>query len=291
MKPAQQPLQGIALLLLAVACFATLDSTVKYLSLSLPVLLAVWFRYLFQALAMSAVVLPTRGWRSLRTGHPRLHLLRGLMLLVVSTLAFFSLSLMPVGEFTAIIMLTPMVTTLLARLLLKEAVSPLRWLLIGGGFVGALLVAQPGGATSGLGVGLALCTTLANSLYQILTSRLARSEDALKLNFYTGWIGALALSAALPLFWQPLRGLELLVLLCLVGFSGTLGHFLFGAAFGRAPAATLAPYLYAQIGFAMLAGWLVFGHVPGRIELAGIGLIAVCGALAAWLAARVPRPA
>ncbi len=61
MKPAQQPLQGIALLLLAVACFATLDSTVKYLSLSLPVLLAVWFRYLFQALAMSAVVLPTRG--------------------------------------------------------------------------------------------------------------------------------------------------------------------------------------------------------------------------------------
>lgn len=285
------PLQGIALLLLAVACFAVLDSTVKYLSLSLPVLLAVWFRYLFQALAMSAVVLPTRGWRSLRTSHPRLHLLRGILLLVVSTLAFFSLSLMPVGEFTAIIMLTPMVTTLLARLFLKESVSLLRWLLVGGGFIGALLVAQPGGATPGWGVLLALCTTLMNSCYQVLTSRLARTEDALTLNFYTGWVGALCLSAALPLFWQPLQGLELLGLLCLVGLSGTVGHFLFGAAFGRAPAATLAPYLYAQIGFAMLAGWLVFGHVPGPVELAGIALIACCGSLAAWIAARVPRPA
>jgi drug/metabolite transporter (DMT)-like permease len=291
MKPAQHPLQGIALLLLAVACFAVLDSTVKHLSLSLPVLLAVWFRYLFQALAMSAVVLPTRGWRSLRTEHPRLHLLRGILLLVVSTLAFFSLSLMPVGEFTAIIMLTPMVTTLLARLFLKESVSLLRWLLVGGGFIGALLVAQPGGATPGWGVLLALCTTLMNSCYQVLTSRLARTEDALTLNFYTGWVGALSLSAALPLFWQPLQGLELLGLLCLVGLSGTVGHFLFGAAFGRAPAATLAPYLYAQIGFAMLAGWLVFGHVPGPVELAGIALIACCGSLAAWIAARVPRPA
>ncbi len=285
---AARPLQGIALLLLAVACFAVLDSTVKYLSLSLPVLLTVWFRYLFQALAMSAVVLPTRGWRSLRTGHPRLHLLRGLLLLAVSTLAFFSLSLMPVGEFTAIIMLTPMVTTLLARLFLKEAVSPLRWLLVGGGFVGALLVAQPGGATPGLGILLALCTTLTNSLYQVLTSRLARSEDALKLNFYTGWVGALLLSAALPLFWQPLQDPALLGLLCLVGLSGTVGHFLFGAAFGRAPAATLAPYLYAQIGFAMLAGWLVFGHVPGPLEFAGIARIAACGSAAAWLAARLP---
>ena len=291
MKPAQHPLQGIALLLLAVACFAVLDRTVKHLSLSLPVLLAVWFRYLFQALAMSAVVLPTRGWRSLRTEHPRLHLLRGILLLVVSTLAFFSLSLMPVGEFTAIIMLTPMVTTLLARLFLKESVSLLRWLLVGGGFIGALLVAQPGGATPGWGVLLALCTTLMNSCYQVLTSRLARTEDALTLNFYTGWVGALCLSAALPLFWQPLQGLELLGLLCLVGLSGTVGHFLFGAAFGRAPAATLAPYLYAQIGFAMLAGWLVFGHVPGPVELAGIALIACCGSLAAWIAARVPRPA
>lgn len=288
---AARPLQGIVLLLLAVACFATLDASAKYLSLGISVLTVIWFRYLFQALAMSAVVLPTRGWRSLQTVHPYLHLLRAALLLSTSMLGFFSVKYMPVGEFTAIIMLTPMVTTLLAATFLQEKVSALRWLLVAGGFCGALLVAQPGGASSGWVLLLPLGCTLANSLYQILTSRMARTEHAMTLNFYSGWGGALVLTAALPWIWQTPADGQTWALLCLTGATGTLGHFALGAAFGRAPAATLAPYLYAQIGFAMLAGWLVFAHVPGRLELAGIALIALCGATAAWLAARLPRPA
>ena len=150
-------------------------------------------------------------------------------------------------------------------------------------------MAQPGGATAGWTLLLPLGCTLANSVYQILTSRMARTEHAMTLNFYSGWGGALVLTAALPWIWQtPVDG-QTWALLCLTGATGTLGHFALGAAFGRAPAATLAPYLYAQIGFAMLAGWLVFAHVPGRLEMAGIALIAVCGATAAWLAARLPR--
>ena len=286
----KHPLQGIGLLL-AVACFATLDSSIKYVSASVPVLVAMWFRYLFQALAMSAAVIPARGWRSLQTSHRRLHLLRGYLLLQTGVLAYLSLRYLPVGEFTAIIMLTPMVTTLLAATFLGERVTPLRWLLIAGGLAGALLVAQPGGAQADWTLLLPLATMLTNSLYQIVTSRMARSEDATKMNLYAGWFGALALTAALPWYWEPVSDLRTLALLCLVGATGTLGHLLFGAAFGRAPASTLAPYLYAQIGFAMLAGWLVFGHVPGPLELAGIALIACCGALAAWLAARVPGPA
>lgn len=288
---AARPLQGIILLLLAVACFATLDASAKYLSLGISVLTVIWFRYLFQALAMSAVVLPTRGWRSLQTTHPYLHLLRAALLLSTSMLGFFSVKYMPVGEFTAIIMLTPMVTTLLAATFLQEKVSALRWLLVAGGFCGALLVAQPGGASSGWVLLLPLGCTLANSLYQILTSRMARTEHAMTLNFYSGWGGALVLTAALPWIWQTPADGQTWALLCLTGATGTLGHFALGAAFGRAPAATLVPYLYAQIGFAMLAGWLVFAHVPGRLELAGIALIALCGTTAAWLSARLPRPA
>lgn len=281
---------GVALVLAAVACFAILDTTTKYISASVPVLMALWFRYCFQAVACTVAVLP-RGRNLLRTQHPRFHALRGVLLLLTSLFAFFSVKYMPVGEFTAIIMLTPMVTTLLAATFLKEKVSALRWLLVAGGFCGALLVAQPGGATAGWTLLLPLGCTLANSVYQILTSRMARTEHAMTLNFYSGWGGALVLTAALPWIWQtPVDG-QTWALLCLTGATGTLGHFALGAAFGRAPAATLAPYLYAQIGFAMLAGWLVFAHVPGRLEMAGIALIAVCGATAAWLAARLPRQA
>ncbi|MEO6895052.1 MAG: EamA/RhaT family transporter, partial [Caldimonas sp.] len=54
----------------------------------------------------------------------------------------------------------------------------------------------------------------------------------------------------------------------------------------RAPASTLTPYLYAQIGFAMLAGWLVYSRLPDAVSLAGMALIAVCGAAGAWLTVR-----
>ena len=75
------------------------------------------------------------------------------------------------------------------------------------------------------------------------------------------------------------------------GRDATVGHFLLILAYQRAPAATLTPYLYTQIAFAMLAGWLVFQHVPDRWSTAGMVLIAVCGAAGAWLTVRERRPA
>ena len=71
-----------------------------------------------------------------------------------------------------------------------------------------------------------------------------------------------------------------------MGLMATVGHFLLILAYQRAPASTLTPYLYAQIGFAMLGGWLMFAQVPDATSLVGIGLIAVCGAAGAWLTVR-----
>jgi drug/metabolite transporter (DMT)-like permease len=288
--PHHRPLLGVLFLVLAVACFATLDTSVKVLSATISVLLAVWFRYLFQAIVMAAVVLPTRGWRSLQTRHPVLHAVRGALLLTVSVLGFISLIYMPLGEFTAIIMLTPLVVTLMAALFLKEQVSVLRWLLVLGGFSGALLVIQPTGQAIGWAVVIPLVLVLFYAVFQILTSRMARTEDPMTMHFYTGWAGALLISLALPWFWQRIDDAQTMALLFLAGLMGTVGHFLLIQAFARAPAATLAPYLYAQVGFAVLAGWLVFDHVPGWLEMSGIGLIVACGATMAWLAARTPRP-
>ncbi|MCX7265759.1 MAG: EamA/RhaT family transporter, partial [Burkholderiales bacterium] len=92
-----QTLSGIGFAILSVACFATLDTTVKHISASLPLLVALWFRYFFQALATTAAVLPQRGLRVLLTEHPRFQLLRGSLLFCSSLLAFFGLKNMPVG--------------------------------------------------------------------------------------------------------------------------------------------------------------------------------------------------
>lgn len=284
-----QALSGIAFLVVATACFAVLDTTVKVVGAFISILVAVWFRYLFQAVAVTALMLPLRGRTLLQTRHPRFQVLRGLLLLMVSGLSFVSLQFMPVGEFTAIVMISPLVVTLLAALFLKEQVALQRWALVFGGFVGALLVVRPGSNLVGWASLLPLLMVFTYAWFQILTSHMTRTEDPMTLHFYTGWVGTLLASAVLPFVWQAMPDGRTFALLCLIGLMGTVGHFLLILAFARTPASTLTPYLYAQIGFAMLCGWLVFDHVPGVLELAGIGMIVVCGATASWLTARERR--
>src|SRR5690606_1620094 len=149
----------------------------------------------------------------------------------------------PVGEFTAIIMTTPLVVTLLAALLLKERVSMLRWALVAGGFTGALLVVQPGDAMIGWTSLIPMVMVFTYACFQILTSKMARTENPVTMHLYTGWVGALIATAALPLIWQGLPDLRTFAFLCLIGLAGTVGHFLLILAFARTKASTLTPFL------------------------------------------------
>jgi drug/metabolite transporter (DMT)-like permease len=282
-------LGGVLMALAAVACFAALDTTTKYVSLSVPLLMALWFRYAFQAVATTAVVLPLRGLSALRTLHPRFQVLRGLLLLATSLFAFASLKYMPVGEFTAIVMVAPLAITVLAATVLHEKVAPLRWLLVAGGFLGTLIIIRPGGEAFGWTSLLPLALVGTNAWFQVLTSKLARTEDPLTMHFYTGWVGMLIASIALPFVWAPLADPWLWVALCFMGLMATVGHFLLILAYQRAPASTLTPYLYVQIAFAMLGGVLVFSHLPDGVSIAGIVMIAFCGAAGAWLTVREGR--
>jgi drug/metabolite transporter (DMT)-like permease len=282
-------LAGIGLVMLAVACFATLDTATKLSTAGVPILMGVWFRYAFQAVATTAVLLPLQGTALLRTRHPKYQLLRGALLLASSTLAFLSLRYMPLAEFTSVVLIAPLVITLLAATTLKEQVSPLRWALVAGGFLGTLVILRPGGNAFSWAVLLPIGLVLTNAWFQVLTSKLARTENPLTMHFYTGWVGTLIASLALPFAWTALPGWEWWALLCLMGFMGTVGHFILILAYQRAPASTLTPYLYAQIAFAMLGGWLIFSQVPDRLSLIGISMIAVCGAAGAWLTVRERR--
>jgi drug/metabolite transporter (DMT)-like permease len=290
-KTPPHALAGIVLLVTAVACFAVLDTTTKAVTLSVPVLMALWVRYAFQAIATTLAVLPKRGWSLPPTAHPKFQTLRGVLLLCTSLFAFFSLKYMPVGEFTAIVMITPLVMTLLASFTLGERVSGLRWLLVAGGFTGTLIIIRPGGGDGGFNWAmlLPLGLVVSNAWFQILTSRLARTEHAMTTHFYTGWVGTLLASLALPFVWTSLDSWMLWAALGLMGCAATIGHFFMILAYGKAPVSTLTPFLYAQIGFAMLGGWLVFSHVPDGLSVLGMVMIAVCGAAGAWLAVRESR--
>ena len=285
----QQALLGIALVVLATACFATLDTTTKLLTASVPMAMALWFRFTFQAVITTAIIWPQKGWQGLKTAHPKFQLARGLLLAASSALAFLSLKFTPVAEFTAIISLTPLVITMVAAWQLKEPVSVWRWLLVVGGFVGTLIIVRPSSDDFNWGMLLTLALVGTSTGFQLLTSRLSRTEDPAVTHLYTGWIGSIAAAMALPFVWQPLASASLWLGLALIGLLGTVGHFVLIMAYKKTTPAVLTPYMYAQVVFAMLGGWLVFAQIPDTWSLAGILMITLCGALGTWLTVREAR--
>ena len=262
---------------MALACFAVLDTTTKHVTLVVPIVMAIWARYFFQALLITAVVLPLKGLAVLQTKNPRQQLIRGMLLAAVTGLAFSSLKFLPVGEFTAINMTSPLLVTLLAARTLGEHVSMQRVWLVCGGFVGTLIIVRPGTEMFGWSLLIPVALVLVNATFQLLTSKMARTEDAMTTQFYTTWVGTALTSIPLFWFWVPVTETRVLLELVLMGAAGGAGHFLLILAFERSPAGALMPYMYAQIAFAMLGGWLVFDHVPDQLSVVGMGLIALCG--------------
>jgi drug/metabolite transporter (DMT)-like permease len=103
--------------------------------------------------------------------------------------------------------------------------------------------------------------------------------------FYTAWIGTALASIPMIWYWVPITDTQAWLELLFMGFAGCVGHFMLILAFERSPAGTLMPYMYAQIGFGMLGGWLVFDHMPDHFSMMGIGLIALCGTAGGLLTA------
>ncbi|NVO06715.1 MAG: EamA family transporter, partial [Rhodoferax sp.] len=187
-------LAGIGLLIAAVACFAVLDTTTKRVTAEVPLLMAVWARNFFQALFTSALVLPKQGLSVLKTHNLGMQITRGVLAMGVTVLAFASLGAMPVGEFTAIVMVTPLLVTLLAARLLGEHVSPFRVALVVGGFVGTAIIVRPGGGAvswHSWAMLLPLGLVVANAAFQLLTSKMTRTETTMTTQFYTSWVGTL----------------------------------------------------------------------------------------------------
>jgi drug/metabolite transporter (DMT)-like permease len=286
--PAKRSLWGIFCVIAATACFAVLDTTSQLIGLAAPLVMVQWLRYLIQALSSAAVIAQAREFNNLRITRPTLHITRGLLMLITTMLGFTSLRYVPVADFTAIAMLTPLVVTLASTRLLGEQVPPLRWTLAAGGFAGVLIIIRPLSHTFQPAVLLVLLLVLTGAAFQILTAYMMRTESASHTHLASGITGFIVMSCALPFFWQALP-LKIWGLIVIVGFAASTGHLLFNMAFKRVPASVATPYLYTQIGFAALGGWLVFGRVPDAYSWLGMALVALCGIANAWVLMRENR--
>ena len=275
-------LVGTVCLIIALFCFSVLDATNKYLMTSVPLVMVMWFRYATHSVISASFLMPKKRRVLFRTKRVYLQILRGALLLLSSFLAFLSLQRMPVAEFAAISMLTPLFVMLLSHFLLKEPVSWFGNLCVGGALVGAVILVRPGGNLHGWDAAFPLVMSVSNSLYQTLTSYLSRTEDPLTMNLFTGWVGFVVTSLFVAFNWDSDMSTNFWLLMCLSGLAGTLGHYLLIVGFSKAPANRLAPYLYLQVAFSWFTGWVVFGYNPQGMDLFGIVLICFFGVASAY---------
>ncbi|MDY8108509.1 DMT family transporter [Fulvimarina sp. 2208YS6-2-32] len=293
-------LRGIAILLMAGAIFPVLDAGGKVLITNHGMSGAevALVRLVQQALWMVPFLLWRRGVGGFRTPQLGLNLLRGALLGVGGILFFAALGFMPLADAVAIFMIAPMLQVLLAVPILKEPIGWKRILAILIGLVGALVIVRPSYAIFGLASLLPLATAFLVSLYIILSRFASRGTDPLAMMFHAGTGGAVTVAVIMVLampfdigilaFSWPSEGRAFWLVLG-VGVVGTLAHLLTLEAYARAPAAVLAPFNYAELIFAIIAGYLFFGDLPDRIRWIGMVIVIVSGLVLYWLERRSHR--
>jgi drug/metabolite transporter (DMT)-like permease len=273
--PADNPLRGIALSLIATTVFAASDTSAKFLTESLPVIEIAWIRYMIFVLFA--------GWlarsANLRTVWPRspaLQVVRGLCVAGSAVLFVFGVSSMQIAQASTISFISPLLITVLSIPVLGEVVGLRRWAATAAGMLGVVIVARPG--TGGFqpaalfGVASSACWALA----LVITRKMSTTERSTTTLLWTAGVGAMVLTVLLPfVFVAP--SLPHLLLALVVGVMSSTGQWLTVLAHRFAPASVLAPFSYIQLVWATISGWLVFNNLPDEWTLVGAAIIIASG--------------
>jgi drug/metabolite transporter (DMT)-like permease len=268
---------GILWMLFTMMWFVALDSVAKQLlnAAGMPLLQVVWGRFFFHAIiGIAAVALVWR--RRVASRVPRLQLTRSSLLFLTTVLFNAGLLTVPLATATAIMFLAPIMLTALSVPFLGEHVGPRRWSGVAAGFVGALIIIRPG--TEGFDHGgiFLLAAALTNSVYQLITRRVAVYDHPQTTFLYTALAGAVLSSIAVPFVWQP-PPLSGWVLLLAMGVLGGIGHLFLIFAFDKAPAAAVAPFAYSALIWASIAGYVFFSEIPDFWTIIGASVITASG--------------
>jgi drug/metabolite transporter (DMT)-like permease len=269
---------GIGMMSVTFLCFALLDCGAKWLVQALPVLQVVWLRFLFHAAFSTALMAPKLLAGLPRPRRPRLQLLRSMFMPVMTGLNFWTLQYLQLAETGAIQFSVPIIIALFAAPMLGERMDRARWLAIGIGFLGVLVIVRPGMQGFHPALLLALLNAVMYALFNLLTRTLAAHDSPEVTQFYSSVGATIAITPFALAAWQAPPGLLQWTILVLMGLAGTVGHYLLALAHRYAPASVLAPFLYQQILWMVLLGYLVFGDVPDAAVVIGGAIVIASGA-------------
>lgn len=268
-------MRGVLLLLSATLCFSITDVMAKVLGNHIPVIEIGWIRYITFLIAVLLVNL-RQGRMRVRVKYPGVQVLRGVMMVASMLLFVIALRYLPLADAASVGFVSPLLITALSVPMLGEVVGIRRWIAIVVGFVGVLIVIRPGTGAFQPAAFLVLGSSLAWAFASIFTRRIAGREDTSATMLWTGVIGLVLLSAAVP-FDFVVPSLPLLTLNIALGTLATVGQYWMIQAYRYAGASLLAPFSYIQLIWATTAGYLVFDTLPDAQTLVGAAIIVASG--------------
>jgi drug/metabolite transporter (DMT)-like permease len=273
----RQRLTGIALMCGAVACFACLDTSAKFLSREMSVIQVVWARYAGAFALAFLLSNPLTRPGLVRTSRPAVQIGRALALVLSSFLNFLALRYLQLDQALSITFSTPFLVAVLAGPVLGEWVGVRRWAAIGVGFVGVLVVTRPGFGNIHPAALLSLAAAFTLAFYNVTTRLLARTDSSETTLFYSNFVGLLVTTPMLPPVWTQPPGVREIILMAAIGALGTIGHYLLILAHRLAPASVLSPFMYTQLVWVVALGYAVFGDLPNNWTLSGAGIVVASG--------------
>lgn len=268
--------RGLMFMALGFCFFGVTDMLAKLLAEQLPVLQVLWFRQ--SGLFIGVVVLLVmRGGHILRTPHPVLQMLRGLIAL--GSAGCFILALRHVGlaDATAVTFTAPFLVTVFGALLLKEPVGPRRWAAVITGFIGMLVVIRPGMGIFHPAIGFAFIAALCFATRQLLSRYLSGADSIATTVSYTSLTTFLLCSIPLAFVWQMPASGWVLLLCGVIAVTAGLGEFLIIRGLDVGQAVVMAPVQYTMIIWSTLYGFLVFSDLPDLWTFVGCGIIIASG--------------
>lgn len=274
---ARNRLTGIGLVSLTYVLFTLLDGSAKWLVQSVPVILVVWLRFLTQVLLAAALLFPLRGRALVRTRHLRWHVVRGLMFCAMTGMNFWALQYLQLTVTASIFFTVPILIALMSAPLLGERMDARRWAAILVGFAGVLVIVRPGSAAFHPAMLLSMVNAVLYAGFNLMTRKLAAYDAPETIQFLPAVVASVVLAPFALAAWQSPPGAFEWLVLCMMGVFGGTGHTLLAMAHRYAPASTLAPFLYQQILYMALFGYLVFGSVPDPAVWLGAAIVVGSG--------------
>ena len=281
------PWRGIGAMVVSIATFLTCDTFMKLAMADVPPLEVLVFRGGFATSLCLPLLLGLGLGRHLLLALNGWVLLRALSEAMAVIFFVIVLARVPIGDITAIMQTTPLVIVMGAALIWREPIGPLRVLLIGLGFLGALMVAQPGAGAVSLLALLAFPAALFAAGRDLLSRKVPANVPALVAVLTTLVMVMVCAFIANALFGRWVAPApQRLAQLAGAGLFLVSGQLFVFLAYRLAPAAIVAPFSYTAALWGVLSGALVFGDLPNALGFSGMALIVASGVAVVILGGR-----